>query len=381
MHMIWYKKSQTIYLDYAATTPLDTDIAQEMLLLQKSGPMNPSSVHDSGKGAKAILNEARKRCQEALSTKNEDKIIFTSGGTESNNLAIKGVLENYSDGTIITTPFEHLSVLNTINEYADQGFKILSLPIGLDGVVNLEQSKKVISQATGVRLASIMYVQNEIGTVQPIKEITKYIKMSHPDALMHTDASQAPLYKNISTQSLGVDLLTLCGHKLYGPQGVGLLWVKGNVELSQVMSGGSQQEGMRAGSEPVALIHGLSLALEQADKLRSGYTTKMQELKDYFLDSILGDNVVLNSDPRETLALALNISFLDTTKSSEELVSFFNTHGVEVSSKSACMGSSIQESYVLDVCGHKRPNSIRFSFGRHTTKKDINSLSRIIKAL
>lgn len=370
--------NKSIYLDYAATTPLAEEVFSTMKPWM-SGAHNPSSIHNSGKKAQEKLRECEADVKRLIAAQSADHVLFTSGGTESNNLAISGYLDQFESGTILTTGFEHSSVKKVLEAYEKKGFRLVYLPLTSGGVVNVVEAQELIDELDSCIFASIMMVQNEIGTVQPIKKLSKIIKSKFLDAVIHTDASQAPLFLSIDVQSLGVDLLTLCGHKIYGPTGVGALYVKSSTSLNSQLLGGLQQAGLRAGTEPIHLIIGFVYALVRADKKREAYKSRLTDLQDYFLSNT-PDSVQLNGKRDSVLPLAINVSF-DTEKSSEELVLLFNTHGIELSSKSACMGAHVQESYVLEACGLKRKNSIRFSFGKDTKKGDIKRVLAIINRL
>jgi len=377
-----FKKEKEIFLDYASITP----ISKESFLAMKpwldgSEFGNPSSVYDKGKHTKRALAEFRKSVQQTVNAKNEDSIVFTSGGTESNTLAIQGFLKKNPEATIVTSPIEHPSVRSILQKHEEtKKGRVIELDVDGQGVIFLDQVKEILSQNL-VDLITIMTVNNVMGAVQPISEIAQVIKKNSPHTVFHTDASQAPLYLSVDVQRLGVDMMSLCGQKIYGPQGSGCLYIKERVEIEPLFIGGKQEFQMRAGTEPMHQIAGFTKALSMAQENKKMYGEKMYMLRDYFKESLENGGVIFkHNGGKESLPLATNISFPKTQKDSEEIISFLNVHNIFVSSHSACMGSIQNDPHVIVALGATPPNnSIRFSFGSQTTKKDIDTVVSVIK--
>lgn len=315
---------------------------------------NPSSLYSSGVKAKNVVVEAKKRIADIIHA-HPDEIIFTSGGTESNNL----VLENFAGKHIIISAIEHSSIIKNI--------KAIHVPIGPNGIVDLEELKKAISPETA--LVSIMLVNNEIGTIQPIREIVKVVrdagKKFNTKIIFHTDACQA-MYLPLHVEKMGVDMMTLDGNKIYGPRGVGVLYVKrGVVEIS------------RAGTENLHGIAGVALALEIVDKMREKESVRSGELKHYFIEGLqkINPDIKINGSQEKSSPHILNISIPNIDN--EFFVLQLDAKGIECSTKSACLKDE-DESYVLKAIGTDSGTSVRFSFGRATTKGDIKKTLKII---
>ena len=302
------KKKKSIYLDYAAQTPVGGEVFAVMKpWLDGTNFGNASAIHDRGKFAKRALEESRDAVRLALGAENNSQVVFTSGGTESNTMAICGVLSQYKEGVIITSSIEHPSVRELINSHKDI-FSIITIPVTQKGIYDMEALKSAIEEHKPI-MVSLMMVNNEIGTVQPIAEVSKLIKKYSPETILHTDASQTPLYETCNVQSLGVDLMTLCGQKIYGPQGSGALYIRPGVEITPLFVVGSQESGMRAGTEPIHQIIGFTHALRLAVQNRVDYKKDMTELQTYFLNSLDGIEHVVHAKGHG-LPLATNISFL-----------------------------------------------------------------------
>ncbi len=370
-------QEKAIYLDYAAMTPLSRDVYKVMRpWLDGTYFGNPSSIHNKGKYARLVLEDCIKSVQSAIGAPINSHVVFTSGGTESNMHALQAV----KDGSIVlTTEIEHSSVRDLLQN--KQGIEILYIPLNTDGSVSFDKLDTILSE-NKVDFASIMMVNNETGHVLPVRKISKSIKRYNPEAIIHTDASQAPLYISLRVTALGVDLLTLCGQKMYGPQGSGILWISGEVAIDPVFTGGKQQSTNRAGTEPLHQIIGITKSLELARLDREKYSKKMLDLQSYFLDRLTKSEILfIHNGGDQTLPVACNITFTDTDKTSEEIVSFLNINNVYVSSRSACMGSVPGDSYVLKGLGITAKNTVRFSFGSGSTKKDIDTVVTILKKL
>ena len=282
-----------IYLDYAAATPVDKKVSVLMTGISSHFFGNPSSAHSFGSEAKKVLEEARKKVARLLAVKS-DEIIFTGSGTESINLAILGVARrSFNEGGgnhIVTTNIEHLSVLRACQQLEKEGFKVTYVPVEKNGIVDPQKVAKAITKDT--ILVSIQHVNNEIGTIQPIKEISlgfnelKTINYKLK-TILHTDACQSAGFLNIRPETLGVDLLSFNGSKIYGPKGAGVLFKKNKVQLEPLVYGGSQERGLRAGTENVALAAGLALALELAEKNKTKEFKRLSGLRDWLIQKIL----------------------------------------------------------------------------------------------
>ena len=286
---------KTIYLDASASTPIDKEVFKEIQIFSKNEYGNAGSMHHKGLVASNILVNSRKKIAEIFNSK-EKEIIFTSSGTESINLAIKGyALKNKQKGNhIITTTIEHHSVLNSLRYLEKQGFKITKVKVEKNGIVDPEKIKKAITKNT--ILISVMYVNNEIGTIQPIKEISKIAKENK--IVFHTDACQA-----INSEDLDIDadLISINSSKIYGPKGIGALIKKENIQLEPLIHGGGQEFNLRSGTENLPAIMGFTKALELTQKNKKDYK-KLSKLRDYLIENLLKiDNTILNGDKKKRL--------------------------------------------------------------------------------
>lgn len=376
-------KNKTVYLDYAATTPLSLEVKKEMdLVLEKYG--NPSSLHSKGYEAKMALDGARERIAKILNCR-ADEIIFTSGGTESDNLAILGFARaNKGKGNhIIVSAIEHHAVLEPCHQLEKEGFEITYLSVSKDGIINLEEFKKALRPET--ILVSVMYANNEIGTIQPIKEISKIIENSKPTKpILHTDACQAAGFLDLDVKKTGVDMLTLNAGKIYGPKGVGILYARKGIKLDPLFYGGGQEFGLRAGTENLAGAVGLAKALELAQKNKEKESERLLKLRDYLKERIAVEipKIKFNGSFDENLRLPnnLNVSILDVE--GESLVLYLDNTGICVSSGSACTSKSLEPSHVILALGEPHEvahSSLRFSLGHDTTKEDIDYTINVLK--
>jgi len=395
-----FLSNKIIYLDYSSATPVDEKVQKMMTLYESKFFANPSSIHSSGVNVKNIINDARAKIASLLFV-SKDEIIFTGSGTESNALAILGVVNSYYEINfngkiphIITTVIEHPSVLENCQFLEKTGrARITYVPVDKNGIVNPKDIKDSIEENT--ILVSVMYANNEIGTIQPIQEIAKEIrhyrkiKTSQQNKtifpLFHTDAAQAMNYLSTeNVEKLGVDLMSFNSSKIYGPKGIGILYKKNSVILSPLYRGGGQEFGLRSGTENVALIAGVTLALEKTYEIKERESARLIILRDYGINKLLklSNNspfkIVLNGDKLNRLPNNINISISGI--SSELLVIELDAKGIEVSEKSACHSSDDNSSYVIKsirkICkkGQEEEGSLRISLGRYTTKKDIDVL-------
>jgi cysteine desulfurase len=360
---------KTIYLDHAATTPLDPRVKKEMDSIKTYA--NPSALHQMGLEAKEILNNARNKIAKILNCKAEE-IIFTSGGTESINLALKGI----GKGHIITSKIEHPAVLETCKYLEKKGNKITYLDVDKDGLISLKDLEKAIKKET--ILITIMYANNEIGTIQPVKEISKIAKKHKVP--FHTDACQA----GFLDLNINADLITLNGSKIYGPKGIGILYKRKEIILEPLMHGGGQEFGLRSGTENLTSIVGFAKALELAQKEKDKENQKLTKLRDYFIDKVQKEipRTFINGHKTKRLQNNANISFLDVE--GESILLYLDHKGILVSTGSACSSKKLEISHVLDAIGIKHDaahGSIRFSLGKSTTKADLDYVVKELKGI
>jgi len=363
-----------IYMDYQATTPVDKRVLDAMLpyFTEKFG--NPHSrTHKYGWEAEDAVEDAREKVA-ALIKADPKEIIFTSGATESNNLAIKGVAAFYGKEDkkhIITVVTEHKCVLDTCRHLSEEGFNITYLPVQSNGLIDLEDLKNAITDKT--ILVSIMAVNNEIGVIQPLKEIGKICR--EKGIFFHTDAAQAFGKIDLDVNEMNIDLLSISGHKIYGPKGIGALFVrrKPRVRLSAIINGGGQERGMRSGTLAPALIAGLGKAAEIAKNEMHEEMARIKKLTDKFYNAITSQvpDVYLNGDAIHRVPGNLNLSFAYIEGESMIMA----IKDLAVSSGSACTSASLEPSYVLKSIGitdDLAHTSIRFGIGRFTTEEEID---------
>ena len=381
-----------IYLDYAATTPVDKDVLEAMLPYFGEKFGNPSSVHSFGQDAQSAVDQARSHIADFLGCLSQE-IVFTGSATEANNLAILGsaasALSVSQKAHIITTRIEHESVLEPIKQLAktNPNVSVTYLPVSRDGFVSAEAVRDALTPETA--LVSVMYANNEIGTIQPIKEIAEVVR-EHNEKLkaksyklktvFHTDAVQAALYCPMKVADLGVDMLTLSGHKIYGPKGVGALYVKKGTVVSPVIFGSGQEYGKRSGTENVPGIVGIGAAVEAIDRSAG---ESIEKLRDYFIDETLNQISTYSLNGGRQSRLPNNANILFRGVSSVDLIMRLDAEGIAVSSGAACQSKAVAASHVLAALGlsvKDASSSIRFSLGKNTTKKDIDkALAALLK--
>jgi len=374
-----------IYLDYAATTPLDPRVFAVIKphFSQKFG--NPASLHSFGKEAGEAVENARKQAADFFGCSPEE-IIFTSGATESNNLATKGAIiakishfsRKKTKPHIITTQFEHSCVLNSCKKLEEQGMaEVTYLPVGREGVISVNDVKKNIKENTA--LVSVMYVNNEIGTIQPIREIGKLIstlnKARESKILFHTDAVQAVNYIDCKVENLGVDLLTASAHKIYGPKGVGLLYIRKNTPLTRIQDGGSHESGLRAGTLNVPGIAGFGAALELANQERAKNFKIVEKLRDHMVVRVTREikGVKLNGSKIKRIPANANFTIRDVE--GEGMLLGLDLAGIAVSTGSACSAGDLRPSHVLTAIGlgeKESHGSLRVTLGKYTTKQEVD---------
>ena len=370
------------YLDNSATTVVVAPVKDIMIKTMCEDFGNPSSLHLKGVDAEKYVKKAREIIAKSLKV-DEKEIIFTSGGTESNNLALIGTaLANQRAGKhIITTCFEHASVLSTMDFLKNMGFEITYLAVDSDGKIDLNQLKESLRADT--ILVSVMYVNNEIGAVEPVSEISKIIKAYNPDIVFHVDAIQAYGKYIINPKKQGIDLLSVSGHKIHGPKGSGFLYASGKVKLKPIIYGGGQQKGMRSGTENVPAIAGLGEAVKYSYDNFNEKIEKLCSLKDYFIDELSKiDNVKINSKKgKESAPHIVSVSFIGVR--SEVMLHTLEDRGIFVSAGSACSSNKQKNvSATLKGIGLKPEeidSTIRFSFCYETTKEEIDYAVDVIK--
>jgi cysteine desulfurase len=362
-----------IYLDYAATTPLDPRVLEAMLPYMTERFGNPNSIHSFGREARLAIDEAREKIAQLLNCQ-PSEIVFTSGGTESDNLALRGIAEAYRQkgNHIITTAIEHHAVLRTCKALEDMGFSVTYLPVDEHGLVSPEQVAEAVNERT--ILVSVMHANNEIGTIEPVAEIVKAVKEKRPDILVHTDAVQTVGHISVDIQELGVDLLSFSAHKFYGPKGVGGLFIRKGVRLVPQLTGGGQERNRRSGTENVAGIVGMAKALEIAIAEMSNELPRLQSLRDELIAGVLNriPDSQLNGHPTQRLPHNANFSFRGID--SETLLLQLDMHGIAASSGSACSSGSLEPSHVLLALGldyELAISSLRLTLGRFTSHEHI----------
>ena len=363
------------YFDNAATTNVKKEVLDEMLPYLKDGFGNPSSLYSIGRSAKRGIEKARKQVAELINC-NPEEIYFTSCGSESDNTAIKGIAAAYRKRGrhIITSKIEHPAVLHTCQVLEKQGFRVTYLDVTKNGMINMEQLRKSISMDT--ILISIMAANNEIGTIQPIEEIAKIAKMYN--IIFHTDAVQACGNMHIDVKKMGIDALSLSGHKINAPKGVGALYIKSGIEFEKFIDGGHQENNKRAGTENVAQIVGLGKACEIARENLDKHMKYLQELRDYYINEIETriPNVKLNGDRKMRLPGNANFSFKGV--SGETLLLKLDEREMCASTGSACSSGSLEPSHVLTAIGLSKEDansSLRTTFGEINTKEDVKELA------
>lgn len=374
---------RSIYLDHAATTPVDARVLAAMLPYFTANPGNPSSIHQAGRAALEALDDARGAVAAVLGASRKE-IIFTGGGSEADNLAIKGVaLAQQQAGKgahIITSAIEHHAVLHAVEYLETFGFEATILPVDADGLVRPDDLRAAIRPDTV--LASIMLANNEIGTIQPLAALGAICR--ERGVPLHTDAVQAAGSLALNVDALNVDLLTLAAHKFYGPKGVGALYVRHGTPLLPQINGGGQERRRRAGTENVAGIVGMATALRLAEDHRSSYAADCAALRDRLIAGVL-DSIPyssLNGHPTRRLPNNANIAF--EFVEGESVLLLLDQHGIAASSGSACSSGSLEASHVLVALGlpyERAIGSVRFTIGTATTADDIDYLLDTLPAL
>ena len=372
---------QIKYFDHAATTAVDEKVLKSMLPYYNKEYGNPSAVYGLAQNARKGIEEAREKIANIIGAK-KGEIYFTSGGSESDNLAIKGIAyaNKHKGNHIITSKIEHKAVLETCNILEKEGFEVTYLNVNEKGFINLEELKKSIKPNT--ILISIMFANNEVGTIQPIKEIGEIAKQK--GIYFHTDCVQAMGNCLINVNKLNIDALSMSGHKVYGPKGIGVLYVRDGVEFKKIQNGGRQEKDKRAGTENVPGIIGMGVALELAYNHFESNTKHLKELKNYYLNKIVKKipSAKLNGDKTQSLPGTCNISFMGINGG--ELLEKLDQYGICASAGSACSAGCSAPSHVLIAMG--LPNklaqsSLRITFGRENTIQDVDYLVECLEKI
>jgi len=368
---------KNIYLDYASTTPVHPQVLKEMLPYFSEKFGNPSSIHLFGREAKKAVVDAREKVSDLLNCTMQE-VFFTGTTTTSDNLAILGIIRAHKNkGHIITSAIEHHAVLDTFKELEKEGHKVTILPVDKYGIVNLKDIEKAITKDT--ILISIMYANNEVGTIQPIKEISD---IAHKHGVtVHTDAAACADYLDLDAKKLGVDLLTLGSHKFGGPKGVGILYIKKGTPIKPITFGGHHERGFWPGTESVPLIIGTAKALEIAINERKETTKRISKLRDNLIKGILEN--ILNSrlTGHPTQRLPDIASFVIEGAEGEAMLLALSDRGVAASSGSACTSGTLEPSHVLTSMGippEIAHGSLRFSLGKSTTENEIKYVIKVL---
>lgn len=374
-------EKQLIYVDNAATTPISKEVLDAMMPWLTEGFGNASSIYSKGREAGWALKEARETCAKALGAE-PGEIYFTSCGSESDNWALKGAAQTLAKKGkkhIITSAFEHHAILHTCKALEKQGFEVTYLPVHENGIVRLEDLKAAVREDTGI--VSIMYANNEIGTLQPIKEIGEFCR--EKKIWFHTDAVQAVGHVPIDVNDQNIDMLSISGHKIHAMKGVGLLYVKKGIVLPNLIDGGGQEKGKRAGTENVAAIVGLAKALEIATTNIEERAAKTRILRDKLIDNILKiEKTRLNGDRDKRLAGNVNISIEGIE--GESLLLSLDMYGICASSGSACTSGSLDPSHVLLSIGliHEVAHgSLRISLSDENTEEEVDTILSVLPGI
>lgn len=372
-----------IYLDNAASTVIHNEVFQEMIPFLKEQYGNPSSIHHSGRIASRAIQKARKQIANLISA-NPEEILFTSGGTESNNIALFGITHTNKGKHIITSSIEHDAVLEPCKKLEKEGFDVTYLPVTRDGLINPEDVKKSITKNTC--LVSIMFANNEVGTVQPIAEIAKLC--SEKRIFFHTDAIQAIGKLEINVKELRLDMLSISSHKINGPKGVGALYIKSGTEIEPYIFGGGQENGLRSGTENVASVVGFGKACELAKENLRKNILHFKNLRDVLVSKVMKEipYVSINGHPEKRIPNNAHFTFLGVN--GEDLIIKLDEEGIAASTGSACSVRTQKESHVLRAMGflHEQiAGSLRLTVGSMNTISEIENtitvLKRVVKEL
>ncbi len=377
----------TIYLDHAGTTATDPEVLEAMLPFFTHFYGNPSSIHNVGQEARHALDTARERVAAVLNCRNNE-VVFTSGGTEADNAAIHGaaVALQGTGNHIITTSVEHHAVLHTCQYLESMGFEVTYLPVDDYGAVSPEAVYNAITDRTTV--VSVMYANNEIGTINPIADIGAIVRRRASELgrtiVMHTDAVQAAGFLDTNVRTLNVDMLSLSGHKFYGPKGAGVLFIRRGTPYLPLLLGGGQERERRSGTENIAAIVGLSVALETANATRIETGAHCAALRDRIIDRVAAEigGAILNGHPSNRLPNNVNFSFAGVE--GESLLLGLDLAGIAASSGSACSSGSLEPSHVLLALGQTAETargSLRITLGKNNTQEEVDYVLNVLSGL
>lgn len=371
------------YLDYAATTPVLPEVRKEMLDVLEHDFGNPSSVHAAGRQARGVLEDARDRVAAAIGA-SPAEVVFTAGGTEANNLALKGVaFKLRGNGRhIVTTAFEHHAVLDTVEWLSHQGFEVTVVPVGPGGVVSPAAVAGAVRSDT--LLASVMTVNNEVGTVQDLTAISRAIKKANARTLVHTDAVQALGNIPVDVHAWGVDLASFAAHKLGGPKGAGALYVRASVPVEPTLHGGGQERGLRSGTHNVAGLAGFGVAAQIAAEEVGTKSARVRQLRDRLLSEMkeIVPDLVVNGDLDARVAGNINVCIPGTD--GETLLLLLDRAGIACSSGSACSSGALDPSHVLLALGVSKElatGSLRLTLGRDSSSDDVDAFLEALPAV
>jgi len=388
-------KQERIYLDNSASTAVDPRVLKAMEPFWTKTIGNAGSLHEEGRNAKFAVETAREAIAKAIHAQHSETVVFTSGGTESNNLAILGVAKQCilagkkpNEVHMITGEAEHNSSYDCFEMLERDGFSVTYIPVDADGRLDLEVLKSALQKETV--LVSTILVNNEIGTIENVRDVVRLVRSVGASEdqsvypLVHTDASQAPVWLKVDVQKLGIDLLTLDSQKVYGPKGAGCLFVKHRDAIAPVLYGGGQEFGLRPGTPPTPLIAGFATAMQLLEKERDSYVEKIQKLRDMmfaYVTTKLPDTRINGALGNGRIAGNLNFSFLKVD--GEQLVIELDVHGVAISTRSACLSEDVHESRVIHAVHACTPltedsGTVRLTLSRRTTKKEIEKAMKIL---
>ncbi len=376
-----------IYLDYSATTPVDKKVLKEMAPFFIDNYGNPSSIHRLGQESLFAVDESRQKIAQFLGCKSEE-IFFTGSATESNNLAISGLVKKIKKERkkihIVTSEIEHDAVLGPIEKIEKEGYSVTRLRVGKEGIISIKDFQKEITEDTA--LVSIMYANNEIGTIQPIRKIGEVIKKENEKRgqknkiFFHTDAVQAMNYLDCDVNHLKVDMLSFSGHKIYGPKGIGVLYAKRGVALEPIVYGGGQEKGLRSGTENIPGIAGMGKAVELLEEVKKD-NERIRKMRDRLIEKVLKNikNTRVNGSLENRLPNNANFSFKGAE--GESVVMALDQKRICVSTGSACSSKSLEPSHVLMATGISREEahcSLRVTLGKETKEREIDELIKVL---
>ncbi len=370
----------SIYLDHNATTAPDREVVDAVAWAMAQAWGNPSTLYRQGREARAVLDTARARVAGLIGAADPFEIVFTSGGTESDHLALTGSCGAGRGDHVVTSMAEHKAILRTCAQLEQSGFRVTYLPVDGLGRVDPDAVRKAITPKTA--LVSMMLANNEVGTINPLPEIAAICRERR--VLLHSDAVQAPGRTAVDVAALGVDLLSISGHKLHGPRGVGALWTRRGTVLQSVLAGGSQERGVRPGTENVPGAHGLGVAAELARKRLAETPARVRSLRDRLWELLRAavPEARAHGDLERGLCNVLNVSF--PGHDAEELVLLLDKEGIEVGTGSACTTGQTTPSHVLLAMGvspQEARCSIRFSLGQCNSQSEIDEVAAVVSRL